>query len=623
MGISELLRKFGPIIEAKHISDFKNKTAAIDISNWLYKGLYACAAKDSNDNKSNLYLNYPLKMIALLKAHDICPIVIFDGKTIKEKASIEEARKEARESNIERANYLKNAGNEDESKKYLKRALKIKSRMINSLIEMLMQLDIKVIVAPYEADSQISYLVRKKYADFAISEDSDLIALGVNDIVMKLTPEGSCMNLNLEKFRNSPIENYSDEIIKGLKNLSYVNFLELCVMNGCDYIPSIKGFGIKTGLALFEKHKKLENVFHEMKFIEKFKSKIPENYLENAKKAVCLFFYQTVFDPEANKLVSLHSSNYEEEDDLDMTYSKEYINKFVSHLLYKKDSEKYDSKKLKSKKIFKEIKESINQELNSEEKDFPISEDDLFQLFGENFENAHLYCNGLLDIKTNLPEKKLEPKNTFFHYKNKFNQMLFFTKKEVENANKNKALHEQNENNLFFNNDKGNNNDNSLDEEEILRLISEDIENEATFINSSKDNSGKSNYLPIDKYIENNNEGENQFLNRKRFNSNNNNNPCNETPKNNNNDEIGKSNFSNTNNNNNKVKTHSPSQTPENNKRFNAISAHKSEVKGAKNLLDLINKEKYNESNNKNLALKNNLHLEAEILISDSPLKYY
>ena len=130
----------------------------------------------------------------------------------------------------------------------MKRALRIKSRMLNSLIDILKQLSVEIIVAPYEADSQIAYLVRKKYADFAISEDSDLLALGVHNIVMKLSPEGNCMNINFRKFKNSPIEDYADPIVKDIKNMSYVNFLELCVMSGCDYIPSIKGFGIKTGL---------------------------------------------------------------------------------------------------------------------------------------------------------------------------------------------------------------------------------------------------------------------------------------------------------------------------------------------------------------------------------------
>ena len=40
------------------------------------------------------------------------------------------------------------------------------------------QLDVPVIVAPYEADAQLTYLVNNDLADYALSEDSDLLAFG-------------------------------------------------------------------------------------------------------------------------------------------------------------------------------------------------------------------------------------------------------------------------------------------------------------------------------------------------------------------------------------------------------------------------------------------------------------
>lgn len=38
------------------------------------------------------------------------------------------------------------------------------------------------IVAPYEADAQIAFLVANTHADFAISEDSDLLAYGCKKV---------------------------------------------------------------------------------------------------------------------------------------------------------------------------------------------------------------------------------------------------------------------------------------------------------------------------------------------------------------------------------------------------------------------------------------------------------
>ncbi len=37
-------------------------------------------------------------------------------------------------------------------------------------------------VVPYEADAQIAFLVQNEHADFAISEDSDLLAYGCKKV---------------------------------------------------------------------------------------------------------------------------------------------------------------------------------------------------------------------------------------------------------------------------------------------------------------------------------------------------------------------------------------------------------------------------------------------------------
>jgi exonuclease-1 len=39
-------------------------------------------------------------------------------------------------------------------------------------------MNVPVIVAPYEADAQITYLVKTGVVDFAITEDSDLLPFG-------------------------------------------------------------------------------------------------------------------------------------------------------------------------------------------------------------------------------------------------------------------------------------------------------------------------------------------------------------------------------------------------------------------------------------------------------------
>ena len=49
---------------------------------------------------------------------------------------------------------------------------------------------IEHITAPYEADAQMAYYVKEGIADFAITEDSDLIAFGCSKVIMKMNWNG-------------------------------------------------------------------------------------------------------------------------------------------------------------------------------------------------------------------------------------------------------------------------------------------------------------------------------------------------------------------------------------------------------------------------------------------------
>jgi exonuclease-1 len=55
--------------------------------------------------------------------------------------------------------------------------------------------------APYEADAQMAYMVREGLADFAITEDSDLIAFGCPKILAKINHAGFGQLFDLIAFR--------------------------------------------------------------------------------------------------------------------------------------------------------------------------------------------------------------------------------------------------------------------------------------------------------------------------------------------------------------------------------------------------------------------------------------
>ena len=46
----------------------------------------------------------------------------------------------------------------------------------------MIDLNVDVIVAPYEADAQLAYLIKNKFCDLLITNDSDLIPFGCENV---------------------------------------------------------------------------------------------------------------------------------------------------------------------------------------------------------------------------------------------------------------------------------------------------------------------------------------------------------------------------------------------------------------------------------------------------------
>lgn len=103
---------------------------------WLYRGAFSSAANVGN--KENLgYMGVPFKMLKLLLSYDIKPICIFDGRPHEGKIECEKKRSIDKAKNKELATKFEKDGNSLEARKYNTRALFVKSKQIDLLIEIL------------------------------------------------------------------------------------------------------------------------------------------------------------------------------------------------------------------------------------------------------------------------------------------------------------------------------------------------------------------------------------------------------------------------------------------------------------------------------------------------------
>nr|XP_029119233.1 exonuclease 1 isoform X2 [Elaeis guineensis] len=301
MGIQNLLRFLKPFIEPVHIKKYSGKRVGIDAYSWLHKGAYSCSMElclNAQTDAAKRYLKYFMHHINLLRHYNVTPVVVFDGGSIPCKSVTEHERHRRRESNLMLAKEKLKEGNASAAIEFFQKAVHITPSMAHQLIQILRSESVEFIVAPYEADAQLAYL--SAFDDdqgsiaAVITEDSDLIAYGCKAVIFKMDRYG-----NGEEFLRDRVFN---TVHGGLsfRNFDKELFTGMCVLAGCDFLPSIPGIGTKRAYSLVSKYKNLDRVLSTLKFERRYQ--MPEDYSESFWKTVAVFHHARIYDRETKAL---------------------------------------------------------------------------------------------------------------------------------------------------------------------------------------------------------------------------------------------------------------------------------------------------------------------------------
>ena len=196
MGIKGLL-PFIPkaINKTGHLNDFKGKTVAVDAYVWIYKGSSSdqCAKGLALKEDPRHYVEYCHRQISLLTDKGIKPLLVFDGGYLPSKKIIEEERKKRREEKRQEGIELFKEETIKEAYQCFKKSVEVTPQMAyNVIVECCEERGIDFIVAPYEADAQLAWLMKTNKADAILTEDSDLICFNCHTIIYKLQKDGRC-----------------------------------------------------------------------------------------------------------------------------------------------------------------------------------------------------------------------------------------------------------------------------------------------------------------------------------------------------------------------------------------------------------------------------------------------
>ncbi|XP_006817013.1 exonuclease 1-like [Saccoglossus kowalevskii] len=147
---------------------------------------------------------------------------------------------------------------------------------------------------------QMAYLCKNRCGRLvSFTENSDVIVYGASKVFTK-TDFSSGTSFLVEADKLPQCFN--------LENWTFTKVRYICILAGCDYLPSIPGIGIKRAIEFVYKIKEKDilQAIPRMRYYLNRQVNIPDDYLINFTKAENTFKYHLVFDMATQCVVPLN-----------------------------------------------------------------------------------------------------------------------------------------------------------------------------------------------------------------------------------------------------------------------------------------------------------------------------
>ena len=261
-GLNKIIKRVAPqALKEKSIYEYRNSRIAIDSSILLYKYRYA-----SNDSEDSHLHGFVQRACFYLK-RGILPVFVFDGappnakqqvldKRVKQKIKIEE-----RIHQLIITSELHTESIQEEISKLSKQITYVTKSHRQECKYLLRLLGIPIIEAIGEAEATCATLQKKGIVDYTFTEDTDALTFGAPKVLRSARKLEKVLEVDLQEMLNS-------------MQLDMDQFIDFCILCGCDYSPTIPKIGPVTSLALVQEHKNMENILN----LLPDKYNIPENF---------------------------------------------------------------------------------------------------------------------------------------------------------------------------------------------------------------------------------------------------------------------------------------------------------------------------------------------------------
>lgn len=198
MGIKNLFSNLRSLSVERRLSDFANKKAGIDGNGWIFQIYHSQHMSDLEASTPGM-LRILEQRLRLLERNSIEPLFVFDGNKLPCKSQMNQVREDRR------AHYSKQTSkgsaeslDVETLEKFHRYSEYASESFLSLFLDFLTFRNIKFMVAPYEADSQLTWLFLNSKIDLVISEDSDLVAFGCTEILRKFSLSAQVLHFSFQ-----------------------------------------------------------------------------------------------------------------------------------------------------------------------------------------------------------------------------------------------------------------------------------------------------------------------------------------------------------------------------------------------------------------------------------------
>ncbi|KAK2966200.1 hypothetical protein RJ640_008766 [Escallonia rubra] len=271
-GLTKLLADNAPkALKEQKFESYFGRKIAIDASMSIYQFLIVVGrigtemlTNEAGEVTSHLQGMFT-RTIRLLEA-GMKPVYVFDGQPPDLKKQELAKRYSRRADATEDLHAALETGNKEDIEKFSKRTVKVTKQHNDDCKKLLRLMGVPVIEAPSEAEAQCAALCKSGQVYAVASEDMDSLTFGAPIFLRHLMDPSS---------RKVPVMEFEVSKVLEELNLTMEQFIDLCILCGCDYCDSIRGIGAQTALKLIRQHGSIENVLEN---INKERYQIPDDW---------------------------------------------------------------------------------------------------------------------------------------------------------------------------------------------------------------------------------------------------------------------------------------------------------------------------------------------------------